>query len=182
MGGTAGIGRALALRLAQAKVSVNVLGRNEEAGKKIVDEMKGKKNCFLCANASAKISALNPNASHRFWKVDASLIKNVEEFAANFDDSKLDFLVLCQSIATIQVGFLIVLFFFLISNVLQLGIYTNKRRIRCEIVIASLFSSRFCSSASAKTQSGDRCTSFDGFICRCTFSIYQLEARPVSQR
>lgn len=41
MGGTAGIGRAFAIRLAQANVSVNVLGRNEQAGKKIVDEMKG---------------------------------------------------------------------------------------------------------------------------------------------
>ena len=87
VGGTAGLGHGIAVRLAQANMDVTIAGRSEEAGKKVVAEM----------------DASGPG-KHDFKKLDASLMSNVKAFTEEFkrEKGKLDVLVLTQGIATLQ--------------------------------------------------------------------------------
>jgi NAD(P)-dependent dehydrogenase (short-subunit alcohol dehydrogenase family) len=90
VGGTSGLGQAIAERLAQADVSVIVVGRSQQRGEEVVARMK----------ALSK----SETVSHSFVPCDASLLSNVAEFAGTFRASgrTLDYLVLTQGIATIQ--------------------------------------------------------------------------------
>jgi len=90
VGGTSGIGRGIAVRLAQANVSVVVVGRNEENGNEVVKEMKS--------------NAPNADVPFSFIKCDAKELVNVRDFADNYlqDHNQLDFLVLTQGIATVE--------------------------------------------------------------------------------
>ncbi|CAM9621652.1 unnamed protein product [Heterosigma akashiwo] len=89
VGGTGGIGKGIALRLAKARVSVTIVGRNHVRGAQVVEEM----------------GALSgPDATHRFIACDAMLLANVPECVRTYKEAndKLDYLVLTQGIATIQ--------------------------------------------------------------------------------
>ncbi len=88
VGGTSGIGHGIAVRLAKAGASVQIVGRNEEAGAAILKEM----------------SATGGGGSHSFAKVDAFLIVSAVAYGASFvaEHPKLDILVLSQGMATIQ--------------------------------------------------------------------------------
>ena len=87
-GGTAGIGQGLAERLAKGGADVTIVGRNEEAGGKIVETLK----------------LNNPNGVHAFIKADLMLLENartaVNEYLKNTD--RLDYVVMCQTKATTQ--------------------------------------------------------------------------------
>ena len=88
VGGTSGIGRALAIKFASQKFNVSIMGRSEEAGKEIIEEMK----------------KLNPEGKFEMIKVDASLMKDIEkvcdEYKQNHD--RLDYCVLSQGIASMN--------------------------------------------------------------------------------
>jgi len=82
VGGTSGIGLAIALRLATAKANVTIMGRNKAAADNIVVTLKER----------------NPGGTHAFIPVEASLMASVKEACGKFKDShsKLDILVTCQ--------------------------------------------------------------------------------------
>lgn len=96
VGGTSGIGEGIAKRLAKAKVSVTIAGRNEARGREIVAELYQ-----LSGEEDGKIQ-------HRFISCDTSTMKSIDRFCTNFEDEMkkenktLDFLVLTQGIATAQ--------------------------------------------------------------------------------
>ncbi|EFC39636.1 FabG domain-containing protein [Naegleria gruberi] len=85
VGGTSGIGRALAIKLASQKINVSIMGRSEQAGKEIIEEMQ----------------KLNPQGKFEMISVDATLMKDIErvceEYKKNHD--RLDYCVLTQGIA-----------------------------------------------------------------------------------
>lgn len=88
VGGTTGIGRGIALRLARANATVTVVGRNAAAGEQLVQEMNG-------------VSSVQ----HEFISCDAMLLKNTETFASTYAERHpegLDYLIFTQGIATIQ--------------------------------------------------------------------------------
>ncbi|KAI9102666.1 FabG domain-containing protein [Phlyctochytrium arcticum] len=68
VGGTSGIGRGIAIKLAHLKASVSVAGRNQTAGNEIVG---------ICKEA-------NPTGTHEFCPIDLTLMKDVKRFAAEF--------------------------------------------------------------------------------------------------
>ena len=88
VGGTAGIGSGIALRLARADASVVIVGRSKKRG----DEMV------------AQLSTLSKTAKHSFVPCNATLLKSATQFSESFakQHSHLDFLVLTQGIATMQ--------------------------------------------------------------------------------
>lgn len=88
VGGTAGIGKAIALRLAEENVSVIIAGRSEKAGSEVVEQLK----------------QINPQGSHRYMKVDATLMKNIHSFCKNLSATTpvLNYCILTQGMATIQ--------------------------------------------------------------------------------
>mmetsp|Transcript_8882 Transcript_8882/g.11742 ORF Transcript_8882/g.11742 Transcript_8882/m.11742 type:complete len:297 (-) Transcript_8882:220-1110(-) len=90
VGGTGGIGKGIALRLARANVSVTIVGRNEARGREVVTEM-------------STIST-SKDSTFDFIRSDVQLLSNVNECVQSFKNkhSKLDFLVLTQGIATTQ--------------------------------------------------------------------------------
>ena len=55
VGGTSGIGQGIAIRLAQSHANVTIIGRNADAGAKIVSEMK----------------SIHPTGQYDFMKCDA---------------------------------------------------------------------------------------------------------------
>jgi NAD(P)-dependent dehydrogenase (short-subunit alcohol dehydrogenase family) len=83
VGGTAGIGKGIAKRLASAGFDVTIAGRNEASAKQVVEECKqlGKGN-------------------HSYILCDGQYVKTGLEFGKNV--SKLDVLILTQGIATLQ--------------------------------------------------------------------------------
>lgn len=87
VGGTAGIGRGTALRLARANASVIIVGRNAAAGAAIVEEMR-----------------TVGSGQHEFVAADAKLVRSAVDFAKWFGErhSSLSLLVLSQGIATLQ--------------------------------------------------------------------------------
>jgi NAD(P)-dependent dehydrogenase (short-subunit alcohol dehydrogenase family) len=89
VGGTAGIGEGIALRLAQANVAVVVVGRDQTRGDAVIARLR---------SAS---SVADVKAQHRFVQLDASLIAECRRFARSFAEP-LDFLVMTQGIATMD--------------------------------------------------------------------------------
>ena len=89
VGGTSGIGRAGAVRLAEAQYGVIVVGRDAARGAEVVAE---------CAAASG------PAASHQFLRCDASLLSAVRATAADVAARvpALDALVLTQGMASMS--------------------------------------------------------------------------------
>lgn len=89
VGGTAGIGKGIAVRLAQAKFDVTIVGRNAERGREIIEEMKIRGG---------------DQGKHEFVNCDASLVRSLRAFAKSYAEthSSLDVLVQTQGIATIQ--------------------------------------------------------------------------------
>lgn len=92
VGGTSGIGKGIALRLAQANASVTIIGRNEEAGNEIVSQMK-----------ELSSHAANPPV-FKFMKCDAMLLSNVKSCAEELAKAgnPIDTLVLTQGIASVN--------------------------------------------------------------------------------
>lgn len=90
VGGTAGIGKGIAMRLAEANYSITIIGRNIERGNEMVEILNKKST-----DASAK---------HQFIACDAKLVKTSTECAKKYIESienkPLDILVLTQGIAT----------------------------------------------------------------------------------
>jgi hypothetical protein len=88
VGGTAGIGRAVALRLAEAQYRVFVVGRDEARGAEVVAE---------CSAASGPLGE-----AHEFIRCDASLLSACRATAADVAARvpALDALVLSQGIAS----------------------------------------------------------------------------------
>jgi len=88
VGGTSGIGKGIAIRFAQEKVNVTIMGRNEKVGKEIVSEMK----------------ELNPEGKYEMIVCDASSMKEIakacDEYKRQHD--RLDYCILSQGIATIE--------------------------------------------------------------------------------
>eukprot|EP01108_Squamamoeba_japonica_P002827 TRINITY_DN239_c0_g6_i1.p1 TRINITY_DN239_c0_g6~~TRINITY_DN239_c0_g6_i1.p1 ORF type:complete len:338 (+),score=68.92 TRINITY_DN239_c0_g6_i1:54-1067(+) len=87
VGGTAGIGQGLALRLARANVSVTVCGRNSVRGADVVSQL-------------ARVTT-DPDVTHRFTKLDASLMSDCKRFAKSYD-KPVDYLVMTQGIASMD--------------------------------------------------------------------------------
>lgn len=94
VGGTSGIGKGIALRLARAGASVTIVGRNEEVGRQIVTEMS---NTQLNKND-------NPIPSFEFIRCNAEILSNIKSFADTLiqGSNNLDILVLSQGIASID--------------------------------------------------------------------------------
>jgi NAD(P)-dependent dehydrogenase (short-subunit alcohol dehydrogenase family) len=89
VGATQGIGRAIAVRLAQGGANVTIVGRNADAGAAVVAELN---------------QAGTANGAHAFLQGDMMLMANVRKTAAAFAAShaRLDYLVFCQTKATLQ--------------------------------------------------------------------------------
>uniref|UniRef100_A0A7S1L5T4 Uncharacterized protein n=1 Tax=Neobodo designis TaxID=312471 RepID=A0A7S1L5T4_NEODS len=96
VGATAGIGRALAIRLARGGASVIVVGRNADAGAKVVEELN--------AATAAHAADATPAPKHAFLRGDMSLMRNARALAASVAQTKshLDYVVFCQTKATLQ--------------------------------------------------------------------------------
>ena len=88
VGGTSGIGHGVARRLAQAGVSVTIVGRSE---RNILRELQ-------------EVSPPGSNASHSFVPVNGFLLSSVDEAAKKICNTheKLDYLVQTQGMATTQ--------------------------------------------------------------------------------
>jgi short-subunit dehydrogenase involved in D-alanine esterification of teichoic acids len=78
----------MALKLAKENISVVIIGRNEESGNQMVEEMK----------------KINKNLTFEFEKCDVQELKNVNLITDNFLEKykKLDFLVLTQGIGSLE--------------------------------------------------------------------------------
>lgn len=100
VGGTNGIGMGIALRLAKAQASVTIVGRNEQRGQEVLEQMKRQSASDDKANESLGDSP--PQFS--FIKCDASLVKNIKAFSEDYKSNNdiLDILVLTQGIASMQ--------------------------------------------------------------------------------
>lgn len=87
-GATAGIGEALALRCAQGGANVTIVGRNDEAGKRIVDQMK----------------TFNPHGKYNFVKADLTLLQNCKKVCVDYAaaNDRLDYVIFTQTKATLQ--------------------------------------------------------------------------------
>ena len=97
-GGTSGIGRGIALRLAQSRASVTIIGRNEEEGGRIVREMEAISN-----TRPVEQGEVAP-PRYGFVRCDASLISNIKECSETLVQThkQLDILVLSQGIASVD--------------------------------------------------------------------------------
>jgi NAD(P)-dependent dehydrogenase (short-subunit alcohol dehydrogenase family) len=87
VGGTAGIGEGIAIRLARGNCHVTIVGRNANRGKEVV--------------ARLMTVSQHRNVTHRFVQLDASLIGASKRFAREFV-GPTDFLVLTQGVATLD--------------------------------------------------------------------------------
>lgn len=87
VGGTDGIGKGIAMRLARGNCQVTVVGRNANRGKEVVDRL---------TNLSTA-----DGVEHRFVQLDASLIAECKRFAREFV-GPIDFLVMSQGIASLD--------------------------------------------------------------------------------
>jgi NAD(P)-dependent dehydrogenase (short-subunit alcohol dehydrogenase family) len=100
VGGTSGIGHGIALRLAQANANVYIVGRNQEKGLRIVDEMRA------AASTNRDIVGRNPpNRPPKFGYIecDAMLVKNVKESCDLIQHTvpKIDYLICTQGISSL---------------------------------------------------------------------------------
>ena len=91
VGGTAGIGHGIALRLAQAGVSVTIAGRSESRGQAVVAQM------------TAAAAGIDPPPTFEFIQLNAFSLPACATFTTSFAaKGTLDLLVLTQGMATIQ--------------------------------------------------------------------------------
>jgi NAD(P)-dependent dehydrogenase (short-subunit alcohol dehydrogenase family) len=88
VGGTSGIGRGVAVRLAKANASVTIVGRDEKRAQEVL----------------ADLARVGGSGSHTFARVDGSSIASTKDFSKAFLASQptVDVLVLTHGIATIQ--------------------------------------------------------------------------------
>ena len=88
VGGTSGIGQGIAIRLAQSQANVTIIGRNVEAGDKIVKEMK----------------SIHPNGQYEFMQCDAASMKDIFRCCKiiNTKFDSLNYLILSQGLASIK--------------------------------------------------------------------------------
>jgi NAD(P)-dependent dehydrogenase (short-subunit alcohol dehydrogenase family) len=88
VGATAGIGKAMALKLAECGASVTIMGRNEKIGKEIVKELEKK----------------NPLGIHNLILCDAMSMRSIKQACNEYKSSvsKLNYVVFTQGIATTQ--------------------------------------------------------------------------------
>jgi NAD(P)-dependent dehydrogenase (short-subunit alcohol dehydrogenase family) len=84
VGGTSGIGEAIAMRLAQAQFNVVIVGRNANSGKAIIERMQ----------------SLHPDGTYSFVSLDAQLLSNIKGVSSQF--KQVDRLVLTQGIFTFK--------------------------------------------------------------------------------
>lgn len=88
VGGTSGIGRGIAVRLAQENATVLIVGRNRDRANEVLAEM----NAY--------------GGRHQWIPCDATLIKNIRDCSSAIksavEGKPLDMLVLTQGIATVQ--------------------------------------------------------------------------------
>ena len=99
VGGTAGIGRGVAVRLARAGCAVTIVGRSESRGANVVAEMAA-----AAAEGQGGEEKTTERPKHAFVRCDCFLLKNV---AACIDTLKamhprLDYLICSQGMATLQ--------------------------------------------------------------------------------
>jgi NAD(P)-dependent dehydrogenase (short-subunit alcohol dehydrogenase family) len=84
VGATSGIGRAVAVRLAELQANVTVVGRNPSAGPEILSEL----------------TKANPSGTHSYVTVDASSMKSIKNgcdaFIKSNQDRPLHYLVMSQ--------------------------------------------------------------------------------------
>jgi NAD(P)-dependent dehydrogenase (short-subunit alcohol dehydrogenase family) len=88
VGGTSGIGRGVAVRLAEANASVTIVGRDQARADEVLAEMRGK----------------GGSGVHSFAPVDSFLLSNVKAFTDSYlsNHDQLDVLVVSQGMATLQ--------------------------------------------------------------------------------
>lgn len=100
VGGTSGIGQAMAVRLAQANANVYIVGRNKQSGQSIVEEMK--KASTSIPEIVAKTPSTLPPPKYGFIESDVSLLRNVRQTSQHLQDllPKIDYLICTQGIAT----------------------------------------------------------------------------------
>jgi NAD(P)-dependent dehydrogenase (short-subunit alcohol dehydrogenase family) len=86
VGATSGIGRAVAIHLAQLKANVTVVGRNPQLGSEVL----------------AELNKYNPEGNHSVVIADASSMRGIEsgcrEYLAALGDKPLHYCVLSQVI------------------------------------------------------------------------------------
>ncbi len=90
VGATSGIGRGIALKLAQMQANVTVVGRNSVVGEELL----------------AELFKLNPSGDHGFITTDASsmksIVKGCDEYLSKNKGKPLHFLVQSQGMATLN--------------------------------------------------------------------------------
>lgn len=86
VGGTAGIGKGIALRFARTNANVTIIGRNQERGQAVVEEMQ----------------SISPDANFAFIPCNAELLSNVKKTCSDLNVPRVDYLILSQGMATIQ--------------------------------------------------------------------------------
>lgn len=86
VGGTAGIGRGIAVHLANKGCNVTIMGRSQERGAQVVEEMQ----------------KLTPEGKYSFMKTDAMLLATAEKTAQAWaaETKKLDYLALIAGIGS----------------------------------------------------------------------------------
>jgi len=109
VGGTSGIGRGIAMRLAQASASVTIVGRSASRGAEIVGEMEqaaaaaaSKSSGKASGSDDSSSSSSSPPPSFRFVECNCFLLQSVADTAAALLERPVDLLVLTQGMATTQ--------------------------------------------------------------------------------
>ena len=78
IGGTAGIGKGIAIQFATLGAKVIISGRSKESAELVLQSL----------------NEINPNQVHSFRRVDLSLVKNALAFAKSFEAELLDYVVI----------------------------------------------------------------------------------------
>jgi NAD(P)-dependent dehydrogenase (short-subunit alcohol dehydrogenase family) len=106
VGGTSGIGQAMAIRLAQANANVTIIGRNKKVGHEIVEQMKKASLSIpeIVKRNSSSSSVTIPSDKFSFVECDATLLSNVVKTSNLLKDihSKIDYLICTQGIASMK--------------------------------------------------------------------------------
>jgi NAD(P)-dependent dehydrogenase (short-subunit alcohol dehydrogenase family) len=102
VGGTAGIGRGVAVRLARAGCAVTIVGRSESRGARVIAEMEAA--AAAAADGEEKTAASTPSSFFFFVRCDCFLLKNVAACVGTLKSKhpRLDYLICTQGMATLQ--------------------------------------------------------------------------------